>query len=202
MPDTEVSDAKRILLCTGKIGHELRAERKKRKDTSTAIVFLDQLYPFPETELDAAIRAPSPDAREIVWVQEEPANMGALFYVLPRLRRIAGDRSVLSVKRSASASPATGRQGPRSRTENPADSGLDHSKGRRPGLPAERSSAVLRCRVVPGNSTSLYAECIMLIFPIELHASARSRTPLLHVAIDTGGTFTDCVWIERGRSAC
>ena len=49
-----------------------------------------------------------PSAREIVWVQEEPANMGALTYILPRLRRIAGGRSVMSVKRSASASPATG----------------------------------------------------------------------------------------------
>jgi len=48
-----------------------------------------------------------PDA-DIVWVQEEPANMGALFYMLPRLRHIAGSRPVLSVKRSASASPATG----------------------------------------------------------------------------------------------
>ena len=49
-----------------------------------------------------------PSARDIVWVQEEPSNMGALFYMLPRLRRIAGNRPVLSVKRSAGASPATG----------------------------------------------------------------------------------------------
>jgi len=107
LPDTEISDASRILLCTGKIGHELRGERKKRKDTTNAIVFLEQIYPFPEKELERTF-AQYPSAREIVWVQEEPANMGALFYVLPRLRRIAGDRSVLSVKRSASASPATG----------------------------------------------------------------------------------------------
>src|SRR6266436_4204572 len=107
LPDTEISDASRILLCTGKIGHELRGERRKRKDTTNAIVFLEQIYPFPEKELERTF-AQYPSAREIVWVQEEPANMGALFYVLPRLRRIAGDRSVLSVKRSASASPATG----------------------------------------------------------------------------------------------
>ena len=106
-PDQEVTDAKRILICTGKIGHELRMERQKRKDESTAIVFLEQLYPYPEAELEAAIKE-HPNAREVVWVQEEPANMGALFYVLPRLRHIAGDRAVLSVKRSASASPATG----------------------------------------------------------------------------------------------
>lgn len=107
LPDHEVSDAKRVLLCTGKIGHELRVERKKRKDNSTAIVFVDQLYPFPDQELAAELQRHS-SARELVWVQEEPANMGALFYMLPRLKRIAGDRPVLSVKRSASASPATG----------------------------------------------------------------------------------------------
>jgi 2-oxoglutarate dehydrogenase E1 component len=47
-------------------------------------------------------------ARDIVWVQEEPSNMGGLFYMLPRLRRISQERPVLSVKRSGSASPATG----------------------------------------------------------------------------------------------
>jgi 2-oxoglutarate dehydrogenase E1 component len=107
LPDTEVSDATRVLICTGKIVHELRAERKKRNDKTTAIVAVEQLYPFPEKELEVAI-GQFASAREIVWVQEEPANMGALFYVLPRLRRIAGERPVLSVKRSASASPATG----------------------------------------------------------------------------------------------
>ena len=107
LPDTEVKNAKRILLCSGKIGHELREERKKRKDNSVAIIFVEQLYPFPEAELLAAIEQHS-EARELVWVQEEPANMGPLSYILPRLRRIAGDHAVLSVKRSASPSPATG----------------------------------------------------------------------------------------------
>jgi len=107
LPDTEVSEARRILICTGKIGHELRMERQKRKDSSTAVLFLEQLYPFPEQELADAIRQHA-SARDIVWVQEEPANMGALFYMLPRLRHISGERSVLSVKRSASASPSTG----------------------------------------------------------------------------------------------
>jgi 2-oxoglutarate dehydrogenase E1 component len=106
LPDSEAASAQRILLCTGKIGHELREERKRRKDLSTAIVFVDQLYPFPERELATEFKR-HPDA-DIVWVQEEPANMGALFYMLPRLRHIAGSRPVLSVKRSASASPATG----------------------------------------------------------------------------------------------
>jgi 2-oxoglutarate dehydrogenase E1 component len=107
LPDMEVSAATRVLLCTGKIGHELRDERKKRKDDSTAIVFLEQMYPFPEAELSAELERHA-SARDIVWVQEEPANMGAMPYVLPRLRHLAGERHVLSVKRSASASPSTG----------------------------------------------------------------------------------------------
>jgi len=105
--DTEAGPADRILMCTGKIGHELRAERKRRGDTATAILFLDQLYPFPEKELAAAM-AEHPEAHEIVWVQEEPANMGALFFVFPRLERMSNVAAVRSVKRSASATPATG----------------------------------------------------------------------------------------------
>lgn len=104
--ETEIQHAKRVLVCTGKIGHELREERARRKDHSTAIVFLDQLYPFPEEEIAAELAR---HTGEIIWVQEEPGNMGALFYVVPKLRRLAGDsRPVRSVKRSASASPATG----------------------------------------------------------------------------------------------
>ena len=110
IPDAEAQDAARVLICTGKIGHELMAERKKRKDTSTAIVFLEQLYPFPEAEL-AAEFARHAAARDVVWVQEEPANMGALAFMLPRLERVARGKPVLSVKRSASASPATGSDG-------------------------------------------------------------------------------------------
>ena len=104
--DFDVHDAQRILLCTGKIGHELKREREKRQDTTTAVVFLDQLYPFPGEEL-AAVFAQHPNARDVVWVQEEPANMGALFFVQPRIEHLLR-RPIRSVKRSASGSPATG----------------------------------------------------------------------------------------------
>ncbi|HLH06254.1 MAG TPA: 2-oxoglutarate dehydrogenase E1 component [Terriglobales bacterium] len=107
VPDPEIKSARRILICTGKIGHELRSERKRHGNLETAIIFLEQLYPFPESELSAEF-ARNPQVREIVWVQEEPANMGALLYVLPRIRELAGDVPVRSIKRSASASPATG----------------------------------------------------------------------------------------------
>jgi len=105
--DREIKDPDRMILCTGKIGHELRVERRKRNDLSTAILFLEQLYPFPKEEVTSYLHEHK-SVREIVWVQEEPANMGALSYVLQRLHRIAGDTPLRSVKRSASASTATG----------------------------------------------------------------------------------------------
>jgi 2-oxoglutarate dehydrogenase E1 component len=109
VPDREVRDARRILIASGKVGHELKAERRKRKDASTAILFLDQLYPLPRTEILAALEA-HPHAREVVWVQEEPRNMGPFSYVMPRLQQLVQERglSLRSVKRSSSASPATG----------------------------------------------------------------------------------------------
>ena len=107
LADPEVQQAERVLFCTGKIGHELAAERKRRNDASTAIVFLEQIYPFPEKELEAVLAGYS-SARDFVWVQEEPANMGALSFMMPRLKRVLRGRAVRSVKRSGSASPATG----------------------------------------------------------------------------------------------
>jgi 2-oxoglutarate dehydrogenase E1 component len=107
LPDNDVQNPRRLLVCTGKIGHNLRIERAKRGLKDVAIIFVEQLYPWPEAELLAALEQ-YPSATEIVWVQEEPANMGALSYVQPLLKRIAGDRRLLTVKRTAAASPATG----------------------------------------------------------------------------------------------
>jgi len=109
LEDASVTDAERIILCTGKVFFELDAERAKRGADRTALIRLEQLYPFPETALAEAI-ARHPGAREVVWVQEEPGNMGALSFVAPRLGRVAGGRPVRSIKRSASASPATSSQ--------------------------------------------------------------------------------------------
>ena len=105
--DREITNAERIILCTGKIGHELRRERKRRNDSKTAIIFLEQLFPLPEAELEAAF-AQHTSAREFLWVQEEPANMGALNFLAPQLERLARGRPFRSVKRSASSSPSTG----------------------------------------------------------------------------------------------
>jgi 2-oxoglutarate dehydrogenase E1 component len=107
LADRSESDARRVLVCSGRIRHELLAERAKRSASDVAVVALEQLYPFPEGDLEGALLALS-GAREIVWVQEEPANMGALMFVRPRLQQLCGDRKVTTVNRSASASPATG----------------------------------------------------------------------------------------------
>jgi len=105
--DGPVAGARRVLVCSGKIGHELRAERARRHETQTAIVSIEQFAPFPSRELSVEFDR-HPDAKDFVWVQEEPANMGARAFVVPRLRRLLGDRPLRSVRRSASASPATG----------------------------------------------------------------------------------------------
>ena len=106
LPDETTLDAKRILLCTGKIGHELRMERKKLKMSGPAIIMLEQMYPFPEADLRETL-ARYRNATEFIWVQEEPANMGALSFVVPRLKRIVGPK-LRSIKRAANATPATG----------------------------------------------------------------------------------------------
>jgi len=106
IPDDTALDARRILICTGKIGQELRIERKKMPGTKPAIIMLEQMYPFPEEDL-RQVFGRYPNAKEFIWVQEEPANMGALSFVVPRLRRIVGSK-LRSVKRAANATPATG----------------------------------------------------------------------------------------------
>src|SRR5262249_40450961 len=107
LPDNTVEEASRVLLCSGKIAHELQAERDKRHATRVAVVRLEQLYPFPKSDLEEALLAHR-SATEIVWVQEEPRNMGALDYVRPRLQEILGERHIVTVTRAERASPATG----------------------------------------------------------------------------------------------
>ncbi|MDX1631666.1 MAG: 2-oxoglutarate dehydrogenase E1 component [Thermoanaerobaculia bacterium] len=107
VPDRQVEEPARVIFCSGKIGHELAEERERRDDDETAIVFLDQLYPFPRQHVSELMDRYG-EARDLLWVQEEPANQGALFYVVPRLEQVSGGRRVRTVKRRESASPATG----------------------------------------------------------------------------------------------
>lgn len=105
--DTAYDSASRVIICSGKIVHELRTERTKRETKDTAIITLEQLYPFPETELAEELSRYE-NVKNVIWVQEEPANMGALFFVRPYLDQLADRGTVSTVRRSASASPATG----------------------------------------------------------------------------------------------
>ena len=105
--DDPLEGADRVLIGTGKILHELRAEREKRGGAAVAVIGVEELYPFPEEELrEALVRHAG--ARTLIWAQEEPRNMGALSFVRPVLERISPVRPVRAVFRSRSASPATG----------------------------------------------------------------------------------------------
>ena len=108
------STVRRIVLCSGKISHEAEARRAalREKDPEAAsrlaIVRMEQLYPWPDTELDEALGA-YPEATEVVWLQEEPENMGSWPFAHHQLHRVLRDRlSLTHVARAESASPATG----------------------------------------------------------------------------------------------
>ena len=114
LDDPEVADrglVDRILFCSGKVYYDLRAEKEKRGDFKTAIVRLEQLYPFPKERL-AEIAAGYPKATRTIWVQEEPKNMGAWSFVLERTPEFLPNACALEyVGRAASPSPATGNAG-------------------------------------------------------------------------------------------
>jgi 2-oxoglutarate dehydrogenase E1 component len=97
----------RIFLCSGRVFYDLLAERQKRGDASTAILRVEQYYPWRADELERLVDGYS-EAIELVWVQDEPGNMGAASFMLPRLLKLAGERRIRVVTRPDSASPATG----------------------------------------------------------------------------------------------
>ena len=107
-PDPPPADqVDRVLLCSGRIYYDLVEERRVRKDTRTAIVRIEQFYPWWPDELSACVESYK-NARRFVWVQDEPANMGARWFIFPRLCEIWGHQPVFAVSRAESASPATG----------------------------------------------------------------------------------------------
>lgn len=96
----------RVLLCSGKVFHDLDAHRRTSGRTDTAVVRLERLYPFPGDEVRAAL-AGYPAGAEVRWVQEEPANQGAWTFVAPRLGGLT-DGAVSCVSRPAASAPAVG----------------------------------------------------------------------------------------------
>jgi len=100
-------DPTRALLCTGKVAFELLDRKRKAGDGASTVIRLERLYPFPKEELVAALRA-FPSLRELTWVQEEPANMGAWGFVAPRLHELLPELPLAYAGRCESPSPATG----------------------------------------------------------------------------------------------
>ena len=96
----------KVLLCSGKVYHELAAQREKSGQTTTAIIRLEQLFPFPDAAVTKAIGT-YPNAKKFVWVQEEPRNMGAYRFAQAQLKELCSI-DVGYIGRPDSASPAVG----------------------------------------------------------------------------------------------
>ena len=103
--DPTIKDAKkvkRLILCSGKIFYDLIAYRTEQKIKDIAIIRLEQLYPYPRTQINKMLE--KYDGARLVWAQEEPQNMGAWQYILSFMRHT----SIEPVSRKVSSSPATG----------------------------------------------------------------------------------------------
>jgi 2-oxoglutarate dehydrogenase E1 component len=104
---TRAERVTRVVLCSGKVYYDLEAHAGPDGAERSAIVRVEQLYSFPEAALGAVLGG-YPNAAEIIWCQEEPKNMGAWWYVEPRIRALVPGPSVRYVGRPDRASPAEG----------------------------------------------------------------------------------------------
>jgi 2-oxoglutarate dehydrogenase E1 component len=101
-------DVTRLIFCTGHVWVSLQESPLRAQSPTTAVVRLEQLYPFPSDEVEEVLGG-YPTLREVAWVQEEPMNMGAWGFVAPRLGAILGGRaSLVYVGRTERASSAVG----------------------------------------------------------------------------------------------
>jgi 2-oxoglutarate dehydrogenase complex dehydrogenase (E1) component-like enzyme len=111
LPDPVVDgrrEVRRVLLTAGKVAYDLLAFRRAQQIDDVTILRLEQFYPFPAAELTSALQDLG-RARDVVWVQEEPRNMGAWGLLRERLPRcLAAGQELRYVGRSAAAAPATG----------------------------------------------------------------------------------------------
>ena len=100
-------DCRRVLLCSGKVYYTLLEAREDSGFDDVALVRIEQLHPFPFNEIRSVLASLS--ARDVVWVQEEPWNMGAWAFVQDRIAQILPAGTTLRyVGRKEAASPATG----------------------------------------------------------------------------------------------
>ncbi|MGC8702832.1 MAG: 2-oxoglutarate dehydrogenase E1 component [Thiomonas sp.] len=106
--DIEASKVKRVIACTGRVYYDLIAARAERKIDDVAIIRLEQLYPFPHKAFAAEVKR-YPNARDIVWCQDEPQNQGAWFFVQHHIHENMLEGQKLGYAgRAASASTAVG----------------------------------------------------------------------------------------------
>ena len=102
------ADVRRVVFCSGKVYFDLLKARRKEGLQDVALIRLEQLYPFPTEEYQTILNR-YPNAREVVWCQEEPQNQGAWYQIRHRLQELAlGRRPVLYAGRAPAAAPATG----------------------------------------------------------------------------------------------
>lgn len=105
---TDKSRIKRVVLTSGKFYYDLMKSRKEKGIDDIAIARVERYYPYPEEEIKALLKSYA-GAKEIVWAQEEPQNMGALGFIVLRLRKnLAEGQKLFTVSREESASPAPG----------------------------------------------------------------------------------------------
>ena len=114
--DSEIGDSRDIVsvvLCSGKVYYDLKAARLKdpSKNSRSAVFRVEQLYPFPEAQLNPILNG-FPCLKKIIWLQEEPANRGAWSYMKPRLEKTLGDigqgPEIQYIGRAEQAAPAGG----------------------------------------------------------------------------------------------
>jgi 2-oxoglutarate dehydrogenase E1 component len=106
--DIPAKDVRRVVFCSGKVYFDLLRARRKEERRDVALARIEQLYPFPNEEYQA-ILGRYPQARELVWCQEEPQNQGAWYQIRHRLQELASARrEVLYAGRAPAAAPATG----------------------------------------------------------------------------------------------
>ena len=101
------NDVNRVLLCSGKIYYDLLTARAERGLSNVAIVRLEQLYPLPVDEVKAAL-ATFPNATDVAWVQEEPANQGAWSFIALNLTEQLDGTPLRRISRPAAAAPSVG----------------------------------------------------------------------------------------------
>lgn len=108
--DGDPHQVERIILCSGKIAVDLEETLDKEKggEERRRIIRVEQLYPFPRTDIESIMEY-YPYANELIWLQEEPKNMGAWRYIEPKLREVARKGMVVNyIGRPEHSSPASG----------------------------------------------------------------------------------------------